>query len=204
MARKKETPQAPAISVRPLRTDDFAVIEKLFGSNGACGGCWCMWPRVPRGGKLWDECKGEKNRQAFRRLVEAGEVHGVLAFAGEEPVGWCSFGPRSSFPRLERVRAIQRDWGEGTWSVVCFYIPARWRGKGVAGRLLAAATEQAFALGAEELEGYPAVPNDPAAPMPAAFAWTGVPRLFESAGYRKLPRPKASREIFVKLARRAR
>src|SRR5260370_31611585 len=46
MARKKETSAAPAITVRPSRTDDFAVIEKLFGANGACGGCGCMAARV--------------------------------------------------------------------------------------------------------------------------------------------------------------
>jgi GNAT superfamily N-acetyltransferase len=156
-----------------------------------------MWPRVPRGGKLWQECKGDKNRKDFRRLVEASEVHGVLAFADDNPVGWCCFGPRSTFPRLERVRALQRDWDEGTWSIVCFYIPTRWRGKGIAGWLLAAATEHAFALGARELEGYPAIPKDAATPMPAAFAWTGVPALFEAAGYREVPAQKASRAIFV-------
>jgi GNAT superfamily N-acetyltransferase len=196
MARPEEA-NLPAITVRPLRRDDWPVLEELFGANGACGGCWCMWPRVPKGGKLWEECKGDKNRADFRRLVEAGAVHGVLAFAEGKSVGWCSFGPRSTFPRLERVRAIQRSWDEGTWSVVCFYIPARWRGKGVAGRLLAAATERAFALGARELEGYPAVPRDADTPIPAAFAWTGVPALFEAAGYHKLPGQEASRAIFL-------
>src|SRR5712692_9025568 len=98
--------QSLPLDIRPLEPDDWPIIVKLFGDNGACGGCWCMWPRVPRGGKLWDDLKGAKNRDRFRRLVRAGKVHGVLAFRGEEPVGWCSFGPRSTFPRLERVRAL--------------------------------------------------------------------------------------------------
>jgi GNAT superfamily N-acetyltransferase len=196
MARAKP-PAAPAITVRLLRTDDWPVIEQLFGPNGACGGCWCMWPRLPRGGKLWEECKGDKNRAAFRRLVEAGEVHGVLAFAEGKPVGWCCFGPRQTFPRLERVRALQRDWPEGTWSIVCFYVPARWRGQGIAGRLLEAAARQAFALGAQHLEGYPAVPHEASAPLPAAFAWTGVPALFEAAGFVPLPGPEASRATYL-------
>jgi GNAT superfamily N-acetyltransferase len=196
MPRTNDAAQ-PEVTVRLLLPDDWPVLEELFGANGACGGCWCMWPRVPKGGKLWDECKGEKNRQAFRRLVEAGAVHGVLAFVDDKPVGWCSFGPRDTFPRLERGRALQRDWDAGTWSVVCFYIPARWRGKGIAGRLLAAATERAFALGARELEGYPAVPKEPDSPIPAAFAWTGVPALFTAAGFRELPDQDASRRIFL-------
>lgn len=185
------------LHVRPLEPDDWPHLTRLFGANGACGGCWCMWWRVPRGGKLWEEAKGRKNREAFRRLVKAGQVHGVLAFAGDEPVGWCSFGPRADFPRADTVKALRHDFAEGTWAVVCFYIPARWRGQGVASRLLAAATERAFALGARVVEGYPVVPRDDTKPVPAVFAWTGVPTLFERAGYEELERPGATRPIYV-------
>jgi GNAT superfamily N-acetyltransferase len=191
-----------AIHIRPVVSGDWPIIVQLFGDKGACGGCWCMWPRVPRGGKLWQDLKGAKNRERFRRLVRAGKVHGVLAFCGETPVGWCSFGPRRTFPRLETIRALKRDWSEGTWSIVCFYVPAAWRGHGIASRLLDAATKRAWALGAHEIEGYPAIPNKPPEPLPAVFAWTGVPALFERAGYSALPRPKASRTIFVKHGRK--
>ena len=186
------------LTVRPLEPDDWPHLARLFGANGACGGCWCMWWRVHKGGKTWDEAKGEKNRDRFRRLVKARKVYGVLAFVGEEPVGWCSFGPREDFPRLETVKALRHDCAAGTWAVVCFYIPARWRGQGVATRLLAAATQRAFALGARAVEGYPVMPKQDTQPVPAAFAWTGVPALFDSAGYEELDRPDASRPIFVK------
>ena len=184
--------------VRPLEPDDWPHLARLFGDNGACGGCWCMWWRVPRGGKLWEEAKGKKNRDTFRRLVKARKVHGVLAFVGKEPVGWCSFGPRGDFPRLETVKALRRDFDEGTWSIVCFFIPARWRGKGVASRLLEAATNRARELGARVIEGYPIVPKEDSGPVPAAFAWTGVPVLFERAGFEELERPGAARPIYVK------
>jgi GNAT superfamily N-acetyltransferase len=156
-----------------------------------------MWWRVPRGGRLWEEARGPKNRDAFRRLVRAGKVHGILAFAGDEPVAWCSFGPLESFPRLDTVRALRHDAGPDTWAIVCFYIPARWRRRGVARRLLDAATARAFELGALDVEGYPVVPRDPRTPVPAAFAWTGVPALFKAAGYRELLRPGATRPIYI-------
>ena len=183
------------IHTRPLEPDDWPHLVRLFGSNGACGGCWCMWWRVPRGGKLWEEAKGKKNRERFRRLVRAGQVHGVLAFVEEEPVGWCSFGPRETFPRLDTVKALRGETDEGTWSIVCFFIPSRWRGQGVATHLLKAATAQAFALGAKVVQGYPIVPKTDQA-VPASFAWTGVPVLFERAGYTELVRPEATRPIY--------
>ncbi|MDD5658349.1 MAG: GNAT family N-acetyltransferase [Elusimicrobia bacterium] len=153
-----------------------------------------MWWRVERGGKLWAQWKGEKNRARMRELVRSSKVHAVLAFHQGEPVGWCSFGPRRAFPRLETVKALRHPFTDTTWAVVCFFIPSRWRGKGVATKLLEAATRRAFELGATRVEGYPVVPKSK--PMPAAFAWTGVPAVFEKCGYREIIRPGASRPIF--------
>ncbi|HET6327370.1 MAG TPA: GNAT family N-acetyltransferase [Planctomycetaceae bacterium] len=197
-AEKPNRSDASTLTARLLRTDDWPTIEKLFGPNGACGGCWCMWWRVPQGGKLWDRMKGNKNRTAFQQLLENGEVHGVLAFSGAEPVGWCSFGPRRLHPRLERVRALRRDWPEGTWSILCFYIPSAWRRRGVARLLLKEATAQAFKLGARQVEGYPVTTSSSAGAIPTAFAWTGVPPLFEAAGYKKAPEQSRAGRVFIK------
>lgn len=198
--RRTDAPaKTSALALRPVSPDDWPLIVKLFGDKGACGGCWCMWWRVPKGGKSWEEAKGRKNRDRLRRLVKAGDVHAVIALRGDEPVGWCSFGPRQSFPRLQTVRALKRSGPETTWSIVCFYIPSRWRGRGVATRLLLAATARAFALGAREIEGYPVEPRGQTAKMPAAFAWTGVPAIFRAAGYREIPRPAMSRPMFLSI-----
>jgi GNAT superfamily N-acetyltransferase len=170
------------LTVRSVTPDDFPLIAALFGPRGACGGCWCMWWRVPRGGKTWEAARGEPNRRALRALVQRDEVHALLAFDGDEPVGWCQYGPRADFPRLETVRALRRAWDDGTWTVNCFYIKPGWRGRGVARLLLDEATRRALAAGAREVEGYPAVPRG--GKLPGAFAWTGVPSLFARAGYR--------------------
>jgi GNAT superfamily N-acetyltransferase len=177
MAQRARAP----FEIRPVSEGDFPTIERLFGERGACGGCWCMWWNIPRGGKMWQEARGEPNRRALRTLVQAGRVHALLALAQEQPVGWCRFGPRADFPRLETVRALQRDWDEGTYCVNCFYIVPGWRGRGVARALLEEATRRCFELGAREVEGYPAVTRD--RKLPGAFAWTGVPALFTAAGF---------------------
>lgn len=189
----------PQLTVRTIGPEDWPAIVALFGEKGACGGCWCMWWRVERGGKLWESVKGTPNRERLERMVKAEEQHAVLAFAGDQPVGWCSFGPRATFPRLETVRAFRRAWGPDTWAVVCFYIHPRWRRKGVAGRLLEAAAARAFELGAREIEAYPVVPKSGA--LPGAFAYTGVPALFQAAGFRPLPAVAGSaRAVWMKRA----
>jgi GNAT superfamily N-acetyltransferase len=154
-----------------------------------------MWWRVPRGGKLWEESKGARNKRAFKRLVTSGRVLGCLAFAGVEPVGWCCVGPRGDFPRIERTRALRTAWDETTWSVVCFFIKSGWRGKGVATALLDCAVEIARKHGARTLEGYPVRPKGDAQ-IPAAFAWTGVPILFESCGFANVAPPGNSRDVY--------
>ena len=180
-------------------------IETLFGKNGACGGCWCMWWRVPRGGKLWEQSKGTKNKRAFKRLVTSGRVHGCLAFAGAKPVGWCCVGPRADFPRLERTRALKTNWDEHTWSVVCFYIPAGWRHHGVATSLLKEAVKLARDRGAKTLEAYPVRPKPGSTDeIPAAFAWTGVPSLFEKQRFRNVTPPGNTRDIYCRTFRRGR
>lgn len=187
--------RTPPIRVRDLRRDDWPVIERLFGEKGACGGCWCMWWRVPRGGKLWEDSKGAKNKRTFKRLLSAGKVLGCLAFVDDEPVGWCCVGPRSDFPRLERTKALKTDWDKRTWSVTCFYIKAGFRGKGVASALLPKAVALAKRKGARVVEGYPVRPKTDKS-IPAAFAWTGIPGLFERCGFGNVATPNGSRDIY--------
>lgn len=194
---------AKVTKVRALARDDWPNIEALFGSNGACGGCWCMTWRVPSGGKIWQERKGERNRRDFKRLVTAGKVHGVLAFAGDEPVGWCCVGPKEDFPRLMRSRVLKTDSIADTWAITCFYIPSRWRSRGVATALLDEAVKVAKRLGASNVEGYPVRPYSEK-PIPAAFAWTGVPPLFEKTDFVNISLPGASRDIYRKSFRRKR
>jgi GNAT superfamily N-acetyltransferase len=184
-------------NLRPLESTDWPLVEQLFGSNGACGGCWCMHWRVERGGKAWDNLKGDANRRSLKALVETGEVYAILASLGDLPVGWCSFGPTTSFPRLMNSRALARPRSDGVWSIICFYIPSKYRRLGLATRLLAAAKERAFALGASEVEGFPVNPQSSETPVPAAFAWTGVTDMFAAAGFQPVRRPDQARVIYA-------
>jgi GNAT superfamily N-acetyltransferase len=181
-----------------VTSDDWPVVETLFGANGACGGCWCMWWRTP-GGKAWAAAKGERNRTELKCLVETERLHAVVAFAGSDPVGWCCFGEQGDFPRLETVKALRDVRDRSAWSIVCLFIKARWRRQGVATRLVDAAATHAFALGAPKVEGYPVPPKPTGEAIPAAFAFTGVPRIFEDAEFERQAGDDAKHPVYVKL-----
>jgi len=194
----KELTRPVRVAVRPLTECDWDVVERLFGTNGACGGCWCMYWRLPRGGRLWEQNKGAPNKRALKKLLFAGRVLGCLAFAGDEPVGWCCLGPRADFPRLERTKALQTAWTQDTWSVVCFFVRSGWRHRGVASALLKKAVAVAREGGAQVLEGYPVRPSTSRGEIPGAFAWTGVEPLFEKHGFKSIPGPSSNRAVFVR------
>ncbi|GGF15992.1 N-acetyltransferase GCN5 [Aliidongia dinghuensis] len=189
-----------ALEIRPVGPDDLPLIEQLFGPRGACAGCWCMWWRAEKGGKDWKAAQGPVNRARFQALVEAGRVHGLLAFDGAEPVGWCDLAPYGDYGRLARARKLQRLNRGATWSIPCFFIKRGYRKQGVASRLLGAAVEHAWTLGAGEIEGYP-VGAGPVGGGPAVdtFAYTGLPSMFEAAGFRQVPSTdQGSRTIYLK------
>lgn len=173
------------ISTRPLAPSDWSTIAQLFGTSGACGGCWCMYWRVPSTGKYWQEHKGAKNRRAFKALVESGKANGVLAFDGERPIGWCSVGPREDFAYFARARKIPPAKTARTWSVTCFFVNRAARRSGVATRLLASAIELARTHRADYIEGYPVDTSAAAKRQADAFVYTGVPSLFVRAGFER-------------------
>jgi GNAT superfamily N-acetyltransferase len=148
--------------------------------------------------KLWEAGRGDENRRALKRLIERGAASGVLAVSGGRAVAWCSVGPRADFVALETKRSLATEWDERTWSVTCFFVDKAWRRKGLGERLLRAAVDLARQRGATRIEGYPApLPKD-GGDLPAVFAWTGLPQVFERAGFRPLAEVPGKRPIYVK------
>jgi GNAT superfamily N-acetyltransferase len=179
------------VECHPLTADRWQDLEKLFGPRGATGGCWCMYWRLPR--RQFATHKGEGARQAFRHLVESGEIVGLLAYAQGQPVGWCAIAPRESYSVLERSRILKRVDATPVWSVVCFFVSKGFRGKGLTPTLLRAAVGYAVRHGARIVEGYPVDPKTPR--IPAAFAWTGLASAFRQAGFVEVLRRSETRPI---------
>jgi GNAT superfamily N-acetyltransferase len=182
---------SPAINVKPLTPERWADLERLFGKTGACGGCWCMWWRLSHA--EFERKKGVSNKRTFKRIVQSGDVPGLIAYNAGEPVGWCAVQPREAFPRLDRSRILKRIDDQPVWSVVCLFIAREFRRRGVSRLLLEAAVKHARKQGARIVEGYPVEPKKDT--MPDAFAWTGLASSFRAAGFVEVARRSPTRPI---------
>ncbi len=149
-----------------------------------------MWWRLLHA--AWQRQKGAGNKRAFRKVVTAGPPPGVLAYAGDRPVGWCAVAPRTDYPRFGRSRVLAPVDDEPVWSVTCFFVARPWRGRGVSRALLEAATRYARARGGRIVEGYPI---DAKGKAPDVFVYTGLASAFEQAGFREVARRSPTRPI---------
>ena len=175
---------------------DWSRFEAVMGPKGGCGGCWCMLWRVSA--KQMDTDKGEPNRLAMKSVFEQDGAPGLVAVVREAdgreiPAGWIQVAARQAFPRLTRSRILQPVDELDVWSVSCFLVTKPYRRRGLSVRLLEAACAFARDRGATILEGYPvdtAKPN-----YPPVYAWTGLLRTFERAGFEEVARRSPTRPI---------
>jgi GNAT superfamily N-acetyltransferase len=191
-------PSSSRYTFHPLTLDRWGDLEALFGPRGACAGCWCMYWRLPR--SQWSKGKTAGNRRAFRKLVADGALPGILAYAGDEPAGWCAIAPRRDYPGLDRSRVLKPVDDKPVWSVSCFYVRRDHRLKGLTVLLLKAAARFAAEHGARVVEGYPIDPSS-ADKMPGPWAWTGLAASFLKAGFKEVERRSPTRPIMRRAVR---
>lgn len=180
-----------ALKFRPATASTWADIEELFGERGACGGCWCMFWRLPR--KQFEANKGAGNKRSFKKLVQSEVQPGVIAYNKREPIGWCAIAPRDQYLALSRSRVLQPVDDQPVWSISCLFVKKPYRRQGISTQLLRAAVDLAVKHGAQIVEGYPYEPN--AEKMPDPFLWQGIPSAFRAAGFKEVLRRSQSRPI---------
>ncbi|MEX0625501.1 MAG: GNAT family N-acetyltransferase [Chloroflexota bacterium] len=186
------------LEVHPVTADRWEELAAFFGPSGAFGHCWCTWWRQTGAeSSKGVEKGGAANRALMHEIVKAGSEPGLLAYRDGQPVGWISVAPRPQYGRIIRSRRIgpepEEAANERIWSVVCFWIPRRERGKGVANGLLKAAVDHARARGAAVLEAYPL--DTAGGRHPPANVFTGTLAMFQRAGFREVDRPRGAQLV---------
>jgi len=198
-----------ALDIRPLTPDRLPDLASLFEQGGDPKWCWCAYFRI-RG---FDFSKGGKERHraameaATRATAEEDRAPGLVAYDGDEAVGWISIGPREDYERLAHSTVLKPLDDKPVWSIVCFVVGRHARGRGVARKLLDAGVDYARQHGARLLEAYP-VEVAEGTRIPPGDAYRGTLSMFENAGFkiaarRATPGSQTTRAIVRRAIRRA-
>jgi predicted GNAT family acetyltransferase len=190
--------------VEPLTLENWPAFERLFGKNGACMGCWCMYWRLPN--KDYQAARGPDAKRLFKKRVKEGPPPGVLAFIGDEAVGWMQIGPRADAPQWNTPRRVSAPLKEGdarndsVWAATCFFVKAGHRRQGVTSALLKAGLAFARENGARIVEACPMDVDGRSDPI---SLYVGRMSVFERAGFKEVVRRKETRPL-MRLALRKR
>ena len=168
------------LKFQSLQAGNWQDFEQLMGAKGGCGGCWCMFFRLPASD--FKRNKFEGNRKMMKQIVHDGAPAGLIASLHGEPVGWMAMAPREHYVKIEKSRALKRIDEKPVWSIPCFYIKKEFRRKGLSRLMIAAAIEFARKNNVIALEAYPSIPYSQQAPGP--FLWTGVLSAFIENGFK--------------------
>ena len=132
----------------------------------------------------------QRRRGAMTKLARRRYAPGLLAFEGDEPVGWIAIAPRSELARIEASRATPRVDDVEVWVIPCLTVRKTARGRGIAIALIQAAVAYATEQGAPAIEAYP---RAGAARTGDDNAYFGTEPLFRRAGFRVVREPLQNR-----------
>jgi GNAT superfamily N-acetyltransferase len=169
-----------AIEVRPASS--FDDVRTMVGPKRPDANvCWCLSYRIPSKENL--ELRGPARGERVKELMLQDPPPGVLAYDGDEVVGWAAVHPRAdtTFARNRRIPHID---DLEVWSLWCIRVRPGHRGTGISHHLVEGAVEFARAHGAPAIEGYP-VDND-GRKVDLTMAYVGTKGLFERAGFVKV------------------
>lgn len=170
-----------SIEIRPATEARFDDVATMLGpKNPTSSVCWCLSHRVDS--KTNRELVGPARGEFVRDLTRRRVAPGVLAYDGDEVVGWAAVAPRSELP-FERSAKIPHVDDVPAWSIWCIRVRPGHRGKGIALPLLQGAVDYAAAKGAPAVEGYPV--DNKGRKVDLTMAYVGTRALFEKAGFTK-------------------
>jgi len=167
-----------AIETRPAT--DFEDVKTMVGPKRPDANvCWCLTYRLPS--KENRELVGPARGERVRQLIAEGPP-GVLAYEGDEVVGWAAVAPRRE-TTFARNRKIPHVDDLDVWSVWCIRVRPGHRKQGISHHLLRGAVEFARSRGAPAIEGYPV--DNRGEKVDITMAYVGTRTLFERAGFTK-------------------
>lgn len=195
-----ETSTSDGVRVAPANLASCEELSALFATRGPAHRCQCQRYRLAAG----ESFAGTPLRDRRDRLAEqtgcgsaTASTSGLLAWLGEEPVGWCAVGPRRDLSGLVRVFTVpwkdrEEDRSDpGVWAVTCVFVRVGHRRRGIGSALVAATVAHARAGGAAAVEGYPIITTD----VITEELHVGTVAMFSDAGYHRVSAPTPRRVV---------
>jgi GNAT superfamily N-acetyltransferase len=170
-----------AIEVR--RATAFDDVKTMVGPKRPDANvCWCLSYRLTSS-KENQGLVGPARGKRVQQLVRQRPPPGVLAYDGDEVVGWAAVHPRAdtSFARNRKIPHVD---DLDVWSVWCIRVRPGHRREGISHHLLAGAVDFARSNGAPAIEGYPV--DNKGAKVDLTMAYVGTMSLFEQGGFAKV------------------
>ena len=167
------------IEVRPASSfDDVATMVGPKRPDASV--CFCLSYRIPSKENV--ALSGPARGERVRQLVREDPPPGVLAYDGDEVVGWAAIHPRSD-TTFARNRKIPHVDDLDVWALWCIRVRPGHRGTGIAHHLIDGAVAFARSRGAPAVEGYPV--DNGGRKVDLTMAYVGTQALFERAGFVK-------------------
>ncbi|MGL4239417.1 GNAT family N-acetyltransferase [Tabrizicola sp.] len=184
------------LRIHPLTPDLIPAFTTLFGPQGACAGCWCTGFRLRPKVRL--AMTRDERRDAMLSRINQGPPPGLIAFQGDDPIGWMQIGPRADVPEWNNPGRSSSPLPDAppddpaVWAVSCFFFRSAVRGQGLSHEVLAAGINHARRSGARVLE---ASPMDHAKQSKSVVLFVGSTSVFTKAGFREVARAKENRPL---------
>jgi ribosomal protein S18 acetylase RimI-like enzyme len=192
-------PEIGEIEVRDVTSELLPAYQHFFDHVAfrdfpAWQSCYCMETHRTQSDTEWATRTAGDNRRDMSEAIQDRKVTALLAFAGDNPVGWCNYGETTHLAGvMHRFKLEARDQ-EGIGSIACFVIAAPYRGHRVASQLLDAAIERLRSRGVRAIEAYPSRGGDDS----AQAHYRGPLAMYERAGFE--PYREIERYVVVRKA----
>ncbi len=192
-------PREPELRIVPANEASWEDLQSIL--TGMAGRCHCTRERLGDGDYF---PMPESDRASLFRAEShcgdprATETIGVVAYLGDEPVGWCAVDRRSVYGRL---RGSPVPWtgrheakdDESVWAIPCMIVRRGYRGRGYTAQLVRGAVEHARERGAQAVEGYPMLTEG------REITWdefrVGPVSAFAAAGFAEVSHPTKRRVV---------
>jgi len=169
-----------SIEVRPASV--FEDVRTMVGPKKPDADvCWCLsYRRIPT--EVNRTLRGKARGEYVAQLCRQDPPPGVLAYEGDEVVGWAAVAPRAA-TSFSRSRKIPHVDDLDVWSVWCIRVRPGFRKRGIAHALIEGAVAFARDNGAPAVEAYPV--DNRGEKVDQTMAYVGTRAMFEKAGFSK-------------------